>query len=54
MYVASPFFTAINKVFADSYYVPEMSKTDFDYQVVSLKESFQNINIENASIMHMR
>jgi len=32
-------------MFADSYYVPEMSKYDFDYQLVSFEDSLNNIEI---------
>ncbi len=34
----------INKMFATYYYDPEMSKMDFDYQLVSLEESFKRIS----------
>ncbi len=33
----------INKMFATYYYDPEMSKMDFDYQLVSLEESLKRI-----------
>ena len=33
----------INKMFADSYYVPEMSQYDFDYQLVSFEESLKRM-----------
>ena len=33
----------INKMFATYYYSPEMSKYDFEYQIVSLKESLKQI-----------
>lgn len=33
----------INKMFATYYYDPEMSKMDFDYQLVSLEESLRRI-----------
>ena len=35
----------INKMFADSYYIPEMSKYDFDYQLVSFEESLKRIEL---------
>lgn len=54
VYLGAPFLCSISKMFADSYYVPEMSKTDFDYQIVSASESFQNIDVENASLTHMK
>lgn len=33
----------INKMFATYYYVPEMSKMDFDYQLVSFEESLKRV-----------
>ena len=54
VYLGSPFIKSINKMFADFYYLPEMSKYDFDYQIVSQKESFKGISLENASLTHMR
>ncbi|MGN0282687.1 MAG: hypothetical protein ACI4B3_10395 [Prevotella sp.] len=33
----------INKMFATYYYDPEMSKMDFDYQIVSFEESLKKI-----------
>ena len=33
----------INKMFATYYYVPEMSKMDFDYQLVSFEESLKKV-----------
>ena len=33
----------INKMFATYYYDPEMSKTDFDYQLVSFEESLRRV-----------
>lgn len=35
----------INKMFADSYYVPEMSEYGFEYQIVSFEESLKKIEI---------
>ena len=43
--VASWFFPQIPKMFADSYYVHEMSKYDFDYQLVSLEDSMKDLEI---------
>ena len=45
VYLGSPFINSINKMFADSYYLPEMSKYDFDYQIVIQEESFKRIKI---------
>lgn len=39
----------LNKMFASYYYDPEMSKMDFDYQIVSQEESFQNLEITEAN-----
>ena len=33
----------VNKLFADSYYVPEMSEYGFDYQIVSFEESLKRM-----------
>ena len=33
----------VNKMFADSYYVPEMSQYDFEYQLVSFEESLKRM-----------
>ena len=35
----------VNKMFADSYYVPEMSEYGFEYQIVSFEESLKKIEI---------
>lgn len=53
VYIGAPFIRSINKMFADFYYVPEMSKYEFDYQIVSQEDSFKNISLENASLTHM-
>ena len=53
VYIGSPFINSLNKMFADFYYVPEMSKYDFNYQIVSQTKSFEGIKVDNASIMHM-
>lgn len=50
VYLGSFFLKSINKMFADSYYVPSMSKYDFEYQIISQEDSFKTINIENASL----
>ena len=50
VYLGSPFIKSLNKMFADSYYVPEMSKYDFDYQLVNQEESYKMIDLENASL----
>lgn len=43
------FLPQIPKMFADSYYVPEMSKYEFDYQLVSLEESMKGLEITEAN-----
>ena len=53
VYIGSPFIRSINKMFADFYYVPEMSTYDFDYQLISQADSFKNIDISGASLAHM-
>lgn len=53
VYVGSPFIGAINKMFANSYYEPQISKYEFEYQIVGLLDSIKNISLENASMTHM-
>ena len=53
VYLGSPFLRSLNKMFADLYYVPEMSKYAFDYQLVGQEESFKNIDIGEASLTRM-
>lgn len=38
----------VGKMFSDSTYDMEMSKYDFDYQIVGLKESFENVEPRNS------
>ena len=45
VWLGSFFIPAIPKMFADSYYVQEMSKYDFDYQIVSFEESIKGLDI---------
>lgn len=45
--LASSFLQPVNKMFATYYYDMSMSKMDFDYQVVSLKESLKIISDSN-------
>lgn len=42
----SPFLRAINKMFATYYYHQELSKVDFEYQVVSKFQSFSKFLLE--------
>ena len=41
--IASHFLQPINKMFGTYYYAPQMSKMDFDYQLVSFEESLKHI-----------
>ncbi len=53
VWIGSFFLKPIPKMFADSYYVPEMSKYDFDYQVVSFEDSLKGIEISDKN-KHMK
>ncbi len=53
VYLGSPFIRSLNKMFADFYYLPEMSKYDFEYQLISQEDSFKNISLDNVSLTHM-
>ena len=44
VWIGSFFLPPIPKMFADSYYVPEMSKFDFDYHVISFAESIKGLD----------
>lgn len=50
VWLGAKFFPAISKMFSDSYYVQEMSKMDFDYQVISFEESLKGL--ETRKTMH--
>ncbi len=43
VWLGSFFLQPINKMFATYYYDPEMSKMDFDYQLVSFEESLRRV-----------
>ena len=45
VWLGAKFLPAIPKMFSDSYYVQEMSKMDFDYQVISFEESLKGLEI---------
>lgn len=45
VWLGSFFLPAIPKMFADSYYVQDMSKYDFDYQLVSFEDSIKGLEI---------
>lgn len=49
VWIGSFFLKQLPKMFSDSYYVPEMSKYDFEYQLVSLEESLKKIEITDAN-----
>ena len=46
------FLQPLNKMFASYYYDPEMSKMDFDYQLVSQEKSFERLEVteENKNL----
>lgn len=44
VWLGSFFLPQIPKMFADSYYVPEMSEHDFDYQVIDFAESIKGLD----------
>lgn len=48
VWIGSFFLPPIPKMFADSYYVPEMSKFDFDYQVISFAESIKGLEAKKT------
>ena len=48
VWLGSFFLSAIPQMFADSYYVHEMSQYDFDYQVIGFEESLKGITPKNA------
>lgn len=48
VWLGSWFLSPIPKMFSDSYYDPEMSKYDFDYNVVSFEESLRGIVPKNS------
>ena len=49
VWIGSFFLPQISKMFSDSYYEQELSTYDFDYKVVSFKDSLQDIDITNKS-----
>lgn len=53
VWIGSKFLKPLPKMFSDSYYVPEMSKYDFDYQLVSLEDSLKGIEITEKN-KHMK
>ena len=49
VWLGSNFLKPLPKMFADSYYIPEMSKYDFEYQLVSFEDSLKGIEISEAN-----
>lgn len=49
VWLGSFFLKPLPKMFSDSYYVPEMSKYDFDYQLVSFEDSLKGIEISEKN-----
>lgn len=49
VWVGSFFLKPLPKMFADSYYEPEMSKYDFDYQIVCFEDSLKGIELSEAN-----
>ena len=45
VWLGSFFLKPIPKMFSDSYYVPEMSRYEFEYQLVSFEESMKGLEI---------
>lgn len=45
VWIGSFFLKPIPKMFSDSYYVPEMSEYDFEYQLVSFVDSLKGLEI---------
>lgn len=48
VWIGSFFLPAIPKMFADSYYVQDMSKYEFDYQLVSFEDSIKGLEIRKT------
>lgn len=49
VWLASFFLPQVPKMFADCYYMPEMSKYEFDYQIVSFEDSLKRLEITDAN-----
>ena len=49
VWLGSFFLPQMPKMFASSYYEPEMSKYDFDYQIVSFEDSLKGLEISDAN-----
>ena len=49
VWLGSFFLQPLNKMFASYYYDPEMSKMDFDYQLISQEESFETLEVSDSN-----
>lgn len=49
VWLGAPFVQPLNKMFASYYYDPKMSQMDFDYQLVSQDESFENLEVAKSN-----
>lgn len=49
VWLGSFFLPQLPKMFASSYYEPEMSKYDFDYQIVSFEDSLKGLEISGSN-----
>lgn len=50
VYLCSPFFKSINKMFADYYFTDDLKNVGFEYEMVSLEKSFQSIDATKGSL----
>ena len=48
VWLGAKFLPAVSKMFADSYYVKEMSQYPFDYQMVSFKDSIKGLEVRRT------
>ena len=49
VWLGSFFLQPLNKMFASYYYDPKMSEYDFEYQIVSQKESFECLEVNESN-----
>lgn len=49
VWLGSFFLQPLNKMFASYYYDPKMSEYDFEYQIVSQKESFECLEVSESN-----
>lgn len=50
VYMGSPFINSVNKMFADYYFTDDLKDVGFDYEVVSLSESYKRVEVESGSL----